>query len=85
MFGVLRQGRSSYSSTQCHGRTYVWSVMAARLGYVQGDSQGNVSVLAGHSNGEREKKKSSYEQVSDYEWLLGENSLNLQIKEFCEW
>ena len=59
MFGVLRQGRSSYSSTQCHGRTYVWSVMAARLGYVQGDSQGNVSVLAGHSNGEREKKKKS--------------------------
>ena len=31
--------------------------MAATLGYVQGDSQGNVSVLAGDSTSQREKKK----------------------------
>ena len=58
--------------------------MVARLGYVQGDSQGNVNVLAGDSIGHREKKN-SYEQVSDSAWLLVENSLNLQIKELCEW
>jgi hypothetical protein len=56
VFGRLKQGHSSYSSTQCHGRTYVWWIMAARLGYVQDDSQGNVSVLAGDPTGHREKK-----------------------------
>jgi len=72
MFGILRQGHSSYNSTQCHGRTYVWLIMAASLGYVQVDSQGNVSVLASDSMGHHEKKK-SYEQVSASEWLPGYN------------
>ena len=46
----------------------------------QADSGGKVNILEDYSIVTVREKKSSYEHVSNYEWLPRENCLNLQIQ-----
>ena len=54
------------------------------FGAIKVDSGENVHILGGDCIGHREKKKSSYEHVSNSERLLGERRLNLQIPYILE-
>ena len=52
---------------------------------IQGDSGGKVSIVGGKIISPHEKKKCSYEHVSNSKLLPRHSCLSLQTEKHCEW